>query len=85
MHMMPALSRTIFRRLFPVACAASLLAGCTTAELAIDMVKKTQKKKRVEETAVQLAEGTVVAEPRYKIGDPYNVGGVWYDPERDLT
>ena len=85
MHMMPALSRTIFRRLFPVACAASLLAGCTTAEIAIDMVKKTQKKKRVEETAVQLAEGTVVAEPRYKIGDPYNVGGVWYYPERDLT
>ena len=49
------------------------------------MVQKTQKKKQVEETAVQLAEGTVFAEPRYKIGDPYTVGGLWYYPERNLT
>ena len=27
----------------------------------------------------------MVAAPRYKIGDPYNVGGVWYYPARDLT
>ena len=85
MQVIPALSDTILRKLFPFACAALLLSGCTTAELAIDMVKKTQKKKQVEETAVQLAEGTVVAEPRYKIGDPYTVGGVWYYPERNLT
>ena len=85
MQVIPALSDTNFRKLFPFACAALLLSGCTTAELAIDMVKKTQKKKQVEETAIQLAEGTVFAEPRYKIGDPYTVGGVWYYPERNLT
>ena len=85
MQVIPALSGAIHLKLFPFACAALLLYGCTTAELAIDMVKKTQKKKQVEKPAVQLEEGTVVAEPRYKIGDPYTVGGVWYYPERNLT
>ena len=61
------------------------LAGCTTAELAIDMVKKSQKEKQIVKQAEQLEAGTVVAAPRYKIGDPYNVGGVWYYPKRDLT
>ena len=73
------------RGLLPVMMAGFVLAGCTTAELAIDMVQKTTKKQKVEESAVQMAAGTVVAAPRYKIGDPYNVGGVWYYPERDLT
>ena len=73
------------RGLLPVLMAGFVLAGCTTAELAIDMVQKTTKKQKVEESAVQMAAGTVVAAPRYKIGDPYQVGGVWYYPERDLT
>ena len=73
------------RRILPLAVAGVVLAGCTTAELAIDMVKKTHKKKQAEETAAQLETGAIVAAPRYKIGDPYNVGGVWYYPERDLT
>ena len=71
--------------MLPLAVAGVVLAGCTTAELAIDMVKKTHKKKQAEETAAQLETGAIVAAPRYKIGDPYNVGGVWYYPERDLT
>jgi rare lipoprotein A len=61
------------------------LAGCTTAELAIDMVKKSQKEKRVVKQTEELAAGTVVAQPRYKVGEPYNVGGVWYYPARDLA
>ena len=73
------------RRWLPLLFAGVVLAGCTTAELAIDMVKKSQKKKQIEESAVQMAAGTVVAAPRYKIGDPYQVGGVWYYPERNLT
>ena len=68
-----------------MAMAGFVLAGCTTAELAIDMVQKTTKKQKIEESAVQMAAGMVVAAPRYKIGDPYQVGGVWYYPERDLT
>ena len=61
------------------------LAGCATAELAIDLVKKTQKEQETVKQAEELEAGTVVADPRYKIGDPYNVGGVWYYPKRDLT
>ena len=65
--------------------AAIGLAGCTTAELAIDMVKKSQKEKKVVKQTEELAAGTVVAQPRYKVGDPYSVGGVWYYPTRDLA
>lgn len=59
--------------------------GCTTAELAIDMVKKSQKERKAVKQAEEVAAGTVVAKPRYKVGDPYSVGGVWYYPVRDLT
>ena len=45
-------------------------------ELAVDFFKK-QKRDTVE--------GVVVAALRYKVGNPYKVGGVWYYPERDLT
>ena len=62
-----------------------LLGGCTTAELAVDLIKKTQRSQDQAESAQKLADGTVVAKPRYKIGDPYNVGGVWYYPARDLS
>ena len=62
-----------------------LLGGCTTAELAVDLLKKTQKSQEQTENAQKLADRAVVAAPRYKIGDPYNVGGVWYYPTRDLS
>lgn len=65
--------------------AGIALAGCTTAELAIDMVKKSQKEKKVAKQTEELANGAVVAKPRYKVGNPYNVGGVWYYPARDLA
>ena len=73
-------------RIVSVLAIAGLgLAGCTTAELAIDIVKKSQKEKQAVKQAEELAAGTVVAKPRYKVGDPYNVGGVWYYPARDLA
>lgn len=62
-----------------------LFSGCTTAELAVDLIKKTEQKLSRTETKQKLADGSIVAEPRYKVGDPYNVGGVWYYPERDLS
>ena len=55
------------------------LCSCTTAELAIDMAKKHQKKTHDEENTV-----SVEAQPRYKVGNPYQIAGKWYYPERDL-
>jgi len=75
----------VYRSGMLLAIAGLILAGCTTAELAIDLVKKSQKSQQQTESAVQLETGAVVAAPRYKIGDPYSVGGVWYYPTRDLT
>jgi rare lipoprotein A len=56
-----------------------LLSGCTTLEVAVDVAKKLN---RAEES--KSAE-TVTPDPRYKIGNPYEVAGIWYYPERDLT
>lgn len=69
----------------PILLAGSLLAGCTTAELAIDLIKKSQRSKADREQTAKVESGGVVAAPRYKIGDPYKVAGVWYYPERDLS
>jgi len=66
---------------------AVMLHACSTAELAIDLAKKYQ---RSQEDASS-GSGTVPAgtnlqaDARYKIGDPYQVEGKWYYPERDLT
>ena len=62
--------------------ASFLLAGCGAAELAIDLAKKAQTKFEKQEKAENPT--TVIAAPRYKIGDPYQVAGVWYYPERNL-
>ena len=77
-----SLSMPVLKRISTILAAGMLLAGCTTAELAIDLIKKNQKNK--EEIATS-QNGGVVAAPRYKIGDPYKVAGVWYYPERDLS
>lgn len=65
--------------------AGGVLGGCTTAELAIDLVKKSNREQQTTRQTEELAAGTVVAKPRYKVGDPYSVGGVWYYPARDLS
>jgi rare lipoprotein A len=62
------------------ACSMALilliLQGCSSVELAIDLYKKQKR---------ETTEDAVVAAPRYKVGKPYKVAGVWYYPERDLT
>lgn len=63
-------------RAFSVAFIFMILQGCSTVELAIDLYKKEKRETKVD---------TVVAVPRYKVGKPYEVAGVWYYPERDLT
>ena len=63
-------------RAFVLALTLVLMQGCSSLELAVDLYKKQKRK---------TTEGAVVAAPRYKIGNPYEVAGVWYYPERDLT
>ena len=58
------------------------LSGCTAMEVAIDLAKKSSRDAK--DTASSLL-GGVKAQPRYKIGNPYEVNGIWYYPERDLS
>ena len=58
------------------------LSGCGAAELAINLAQKSQ---RQQEKAESIANPpSVQSAPRYKVGDPYQVAGVWYYPERNL-
>jgi len=61
--------------------AMLVLQACTSAELAVDFYKK--HKRQTEKAGASAA--VVVAAPRYKVGNPYKVAGIWYYPERDLT
>ena len=63
-------------RAITVALMLLMLQGCTSMELAIDLYKKQTRED---------AEDKVVAAPRYKVGNPYKVAGIWYYPERNLT
>ena len=63
-------------RAFTIMLALLMMQGCSSMELAIDLYKKQKR---------DAAGGSVVAAPRYKVGNPYKVGGIWYYPERDLT
>lgn len=51
------------------------LTGCSTIEVAIDLAKKSARD----------VTGSVTADPRYKVGNPYEVQNVWYYPERNLN
>lgn len=57
------------------------LSACSTAELAVDLIQKSQRKQAEEE---RVAAPPLEAVPIYKIGNPYQIGGVWYYPERNL-
>ncbi len=70
-------SSRMFLRLFAVLIG---LSSCTTAELAIDLAKKKYRDKADEE----VSDANVVAQPHYKVGNPYQIAGKWYYPERDL-
>ena len=73
-----------FRHLKPAILLLSL-AGCSTAELTVDLIKKSKKRVQQVEIEKAIEDGTITANPIYKIGNPYQVGGVWYYPERDLA
>ncbi len=68
------------KKLFGLIFALLFLNGCGSAELAIDLVKKHQRK-NTDSKAIK----EVLAKPHYKIGNPYQEFGIWYYPERDLT
>ena len=78
------LDKCQFRHL-KLALLLLLLAGCSTAELTVDLIKKSKKRAEQVEIAKAVEEGAITANPVYKIGNPYQVGGVWYYPERDLA
>ena len=63
-------------KFFAMAVTLLVMHGCSSVELAVDLYKKQNR---------EMAKSAVVAAPRYKVGNPYKVGGVWYYPERNLT
>ena len=69
-------------RLSAVIAGCLLLSACGAAELAINLVQK--QNREAEKRAIATGETSVIAAPRYKVGDPYQVAGVWYYPERNL-
>ena len=88
----------MFRFLLVVLLGGFLLQGCTTAELAVDIFKKSKKNNVAQKednddvnwkvgkaTKDGVSGGKVKAAPRYKIGNPYQVAGIWYYPDRDLA
>ena len=65
--------------------SSAISAGCSTAELTVDLIKKSKKRVQQVEIEKAIEDGSITANPIYKIGNPYQVGGVWYYPERDLA
>ena len=59
-----------------VMAATGLLAACSETQLAFHMTKK------IEEATANSASATY---GNYKIGDPYQVEGVWYTPREDFA
>tara|TARA_A100001015_G_C14995376_1_gene715954 strand:- start:676 stop:1668 length:993 start_codon:yes stop_codon:yes gene_type:complete len=80
----------VWHRFGGVFATVLLFGSCTTAELAVDLAKKYQNNLSLQDSA-KVASGEnialpgVVATPRYKVGNPYQIGGIWYYPERNLT
>ena len=72
----------ISRNLLPLIAGCLLLSACGAAELAINLVQKQNR----DEAQKEAVSGTtnIQAAPRYKVGDPYQVAGIWYYPERNL-
>jgi rare lipoprotein A len=68
-----------FFHYFTIILFALGMTGCTNIELAATAIKK-MNKANDGTTANQQAPA-----PHYKIGNPYEIFGVWYYPERDLN
>lgn len=73
--MMISMSWCRQRAVFAAAIAVTLLTGCAETQLAVHTVK----------TISQDGDGapSVAARPVYKIGNPYQVAGIWYHPAED--
>lgn len=70
--------RSIF--VFSLIFLSLLVSSCTNIELAATAIKKVNNAKK-EDTASTKN----IPTPHYKIGNPYEIFGVWYYPERDLN
>ena len=70
------------RHILAVIASSLLLSACGAAELAINLVQKQNRDNAQKERAADI--DNIKASPRYKVGDPYQVAGVWYYPERNL-
>ena len=82
-------SRFAFRWKFGailIGALALILGGCAETQLAIHSVKKITRIPKTETTKkdIETFEGpelTTSLLGEYKVGDPYEVGGVWYYPK----
>ena len=72
--------RLSVKQLFYFLFMVLLLGACSSAELAIDLVQKNQRKEIEKKVPPK-----VVVKPHYKIGNPHQEFGIWYYPKRDLT
>lgn len=76
------LALRFYRAPVTIVLSCLLLSACGAAELAINLVQKQNRDIAQKEAQDNIA--NVKSEPRYKIGDPYQVAGLWYYPERNL-
>ena len=72
-----------FKSFLLVSMSIGLFGACTTAELAVDLAKKYNRTQQ-EQAEASTVTG-VKSNPIYKVGNPYQVEGKWYYPERDLN
>ena len=72
-----------FKSFLLVSMSMGLFGACTTAELAVDLAKKYNRTQQEQAEASTVTE--VKSNPIYKVGNPYQVEGKWYYPERDLN
>ena len=70
------------RTFVSIIVSSILLTACGAAELAINLAQK--QNREAEKNRTIAAKDIIQASPRYKVGDPYQVAGVWYYPERNL-
>ena len=70
-------------RLFTVVVAAALVGACAQTRLAVHTAKQVAGSLESSAPSAPLAVATGVDSPTYKVGDPYQVGSVWYTPRED--
>ena len=70
------MNSSAIRRAVTLCAAAGLLAACSEAQLALHMTKKIEQ---ATDNPNQATNGT------YKVGNPYQVEGVWYTPREDFN